>query len=124
MGLLNRMNESVARNNVYYPGGFTSTVEKPDDELTWLGRRLADTGIIEMPSTKPPGFYINWTTITSLVVVVSAIVGLWYFTWQTAATITPTIITIASFLLIAFLVAEPHLNPEGKGRYVKAKDDH
>ena len=57
-----------------------------EEEVSWLTRRLYDLGVLDMaPSTqKPPGFFVNWTTVTSLVVVVSAIVGLWYFTWQTA----------------------------------------
>lgn len=56
-----------------------------DEEVSWLTRRLYELGVLDMaPSTKPPGFYVNWTTVTSLIVVVSAIVGLWYFTWQTA----------------------------------------
>jgi hypothetical protein len=77
---MNKMNEGIARNNVnYFPG------MEADGELNYLGRRLSEAGIIEMaPSTKPPGFFVNWTTVTSLVVVVSAIVGLWYFTWQAA----------------------------------------
>lgn len=57
-----------------------------EKEVSWLYRRLYDLGVLDMaPSTqKPPGFFVNWTTVTSLVVVVSAIVGLWFFTWQTA----------------------------------------
>ena len=81
-----RMNEQVARNNVYYPGGFANIESDPSTrQPTWLERRLSELGAIEMaPSTKPPGFYVNWTTVTSLIVVVSAIAGLWWFTWQTA----------------------------------------
>ena len=57
-----------------------------EPELSWLQRRMADTGVI-MALTQPklpPGFYVNWTTVTSLIVVVTAIAGLWYFTWQSA----------------------------------------
>lgn len=78
-----KMNENVARSNVNFFPGYASVAE--ETELNFLGRRLYEAGVIEMaPSTKPPGFFINWTTVTSLVVVISAIVGLWYFTWQTA----------------------------------------
>jgi hypothetical protein len=53
---------------------------------SWIKRRLHELGVLAMPATnpQPPGFFVNWTTITSLIVVVSAIVGLWYFTWQAA----------------------------------------
>lgn len=80
-----QMNEAIARSNVNYFPERQSTDDPAVRELNFLGRRLHEAGVIEMaPSTKPPGFFVNWTTVTSLVVVVSAIVGLWYFTWQAA----------------------------------------
>lgn len=57
----------------------------------WFKRRLIDLKIWSMPTTqtKPPG-YINWTLMSvivgmlaSVVVIVTAIAGLWYFTAQT-----------------------------------------
>lgn len=79
---MNRMNEAIALNsNVRH----MPMVEHDVQELSLLGRIFYNLGVIDMaPSTKPPGFFVNWTTVTSIIVVVSAIVGLWYFTWQSA----------------------------------------
>ena len=78
------MNEATVRTNVnYFPG--LSSEKQEENELSYLGRRLFEAGVIDMAtSTKPPGFYVNWTTVTSLIIVVSAIAGLWWFTYQTA----------------------------------------
>ena len=90
MGLRKRMNgETIAaKTNV---SSFPSLAVLADDAeerrkvYSWLDRRLFELGIYAMPNeNRPPGFYVNWTTITSLIVVVSAIVGLWYFTWKSA----------------------------------------
>jgi hypothetical protein len=80
-----RMSEQVSR--VFNFPATTSEMSADDKEQwSWLDRRLYELGVYDMaPSTsKPPGFFINWATVTSLILVVSAIVGLWYFTWQTA----------------------------------------
>ena len=55
---------------------------------SWIQRRLYDLGVLNMenaPTQPPPGFFVNWTTITSIVVLVSAIAGLWFFTYTTAS---------------------------------------
>lgn len=62
--------------------------QEKDEQLSWTFRRLYEAGVIDMsPSTKPPGFYVNWTTVTSLIAVLSLIGGLFYFTWNTSASI-------------------------------------
>lgn len=82
------MSEKAARIFEFIPGG--QAVEMSDDPSvrppSWFARRFYDLGVLDMaPSTnRPSGFYVNWTTITSIVLIVSAIVGLWYFTWQSA----------------------------------------
>lgn len=79
---MNRMNaNAVAIDNVRHMATPTE-----DHELTWFQRRLADTGVI-MALTNPklpPGFFVNWTSVTSIIVVVGAIASLWWFTWSTA----------------------------------------
>jgi hypothetical protein len=53
---------------------------------SWIKARLYELGALAMSEepTRPPGFFVNWTTVTSLIIIVSAIAGLWFFTWQTA----------------------------------------
>lgn len=61
-----------------------------DEEVSWLTRRLHDLGVFEMVTStrnQPPGFFVNWTTVTSLIAVMSLIGGLFYFCWNTAASI-------------------------------------
>ncbi len=51
---------------------------------TWIQRRLLDLGIIKMPNAlpKPPGFYVNFTTIAALTVIIGFIAGGFWWTWQ------------------------------------------
>jgi hypothetical protein len=83
-----KMNGATA--TVYEPGNVLPMRGVPDDPTvrppTWMERRAIELGVIEMAAapTKPPGFYVNFTTISFLIVVLSAIGGLWWFTWQTA----------------------------------------
>lgn len=62
------------------------TTKTDEHELSWFGRRLAELGVINdmTTSTKPPGFYINYSTVTVIVLLLSSIAGLWWFTWNTA----------------------------------------
>lgn len=54
--------------------------------LSWFHQRLLAMGILSMSNAQPqqPGFYVNWTSLSAIVVIVGSIAGLWYFTWNTA----------------------------------------
>ena len=51
---------------------------------TWIQRRLLDLGIYTMPVIQPkqPGFYVNFTTIAALAVIIGFIAGGFWWTWQ------------------------------------------
>lgn len=76
-------NESTAR-ILHLPSSSIAEDDVPKD--SWLRRRLFDLHLIAMPNSQPqpPGFYVNWTSLSAIVVIVGAIAGLWYFTWNTA----------------------------------------
>lgn len=71
--------------NVIYPPRFS---EMPTEDIepkpSWFRQRLMDIGVLMAPHTeaKPPGFFVNWTSLSAIVVIVGAIAGLWWFTWQ------------------------------------------
>lgn len=81
---MKHMNEAIARSNVnYFPG--QQVGDSDSGELNYLGQRLYEAGVIDMaPSTKPPGFYVNWTTVTGILALCVFIGGLFMFTWNTA----------------------------------------
>lgn len=87
MGQTLKMNEVLAATNIRDFKGLAIVEDDPSTRIpTFIERRLHELGVYDMaPSTnKPSGFYVNWTTVTGLIIVISAIAGLWYFTWQTA----------------------------------------
>lgn len=53
---------------------------------TWMERRLIELGVIEMASapTKPPGFYVNWSTVTGIIAILGVIGALFVYVWNTA----------------------------------------
>jgi len=62
--------------------------ETPDEtqRIPWWKRQLYFGGILAMApgsQPKPPGFYVNIQTATFLLVVLSAIAGLWLYTKDT-----------------------------------------
>lgn len=57
--------------------------DKPDEQLSWFGERLNEAGVIrDMAQTKPPGFYVNWTTVSGIILILSSIIGGWIFTYN------------------------------------------
>lgn len=54
--------------------------------LKWWERILHQLGVLTMATapTRPPGFYVNISTVTFFIAVIGTIGGLWWFTWQTA----------------------------------------
>lgn len=72
---------------IQFPG-LANIAKEPKQpvEFSWAQRRLLELGVLLMPDspTKPPGFYINFSTITFIILVVGSIAGLWWFTWQKA----------------------------------------
>lgn len=79
---MKRMNEAIALNNNVRHMPMASS---EPHELSFLGRIFYNLGVTDMaPSTKPPGFFVNWTTVTGIIVVLTTIAGLWWFTYQTA----------------------------------------
>lgn len=86
MGKTNRMDAQTGTRVLGWPSqGITPANDDIEERVSWFRQRLIDLGVIEMAtSTKPPGFYVNFSTVTVIVLVVSAIGGLWWFTWQTA----------------------------------------
>jgi hypothetical protein len=54
--------------------------------LRWYERFLHNIGVLTMANapTRPPGFYVNISTVTFFIAVLGTIGGLWWFTWQTA----------------------------------------
>lgn len=82
-----QMNEALASNVKDFRGGFATVEDDPSIRPpSFIENRLYDLGVLDMaPSTqRPSGFFVNWTTATGIVVILTAIVGLWYFTWQSA----------------------------------------
>ena len=82
------MNEAIAINNVKpIRGEFENAVNDPEDrELNWPGRRLYELGAIDMPSTKPPGFYVNYSQVIFYLTVIAAILGGFWFMHDRIAT--------------------------------------
>lgn len=63
------------------------TEEKQSPERGWFFRRMRDLGVIEMADSqpKPPGFFINATTILSFLMIALIIIGLYIFTYIQAS---------------------------------------
>ena len=86
----NQMNVQAARTNISHFPGFATVEEPRDDRPSFWVRRARDLQIITMPSA-PPTKYWNTTMVTAwvavivgMITVLSAVVGLWYFTDQNA----------------------------------------
>jgi hypothetical protein len=83
------MSEQATR-PILFPVHKSSEVPVDDEpKLSWLKRRLIDLGVYEMgnhveTAHTPPAGGVNWTMLSSVVAILTAIVALWYFTWQTA----------------------------------------
>lgn len=82
-------NEAIALNNVKHIRG-EALDSVPDDpsKPSWLTRRLYDLGVLEMvtPSTKPPGFFLNYSTAAFYILVIATIAGGFWFTYDRIAT--------------------------------------
>jgi hypothetical protein len=52
----------------------------------WFRRRMLDLGVFTMANSShnPPGFYVNWTTVTGLIALCVFLGGLFLWTWNTA----------------------------------------
>lgn len=59
--------------------------EKPE-RRTWFFNRLVDLGLIAMndESPKPPGFYINGTSVVGFLIIGAIIAGLFFYTYWAA----------------------------------------
>lgn len=80
-----RMNEIAARTNtINFPG---YGVETSTEVFNWRGKRLYELGVItEMaPSTKPPGFYVNYSQVLFYLTVIAAIAGGFWFMYDRIA---------------------------------------
>ena len=81
-----QMNEIVARpNTINFPGYGVETARS--EVFNWRGRRLYELGVItEMaPSTKPPGFYVNYSQVLFYLTVIAAIAGGFWFMYDRIA---------------------------------------
>lgn len=61
--------------------------EQPEPlKVSWTKRRLLELGVIGMPDspTQSPGFYVNFSTVSFLILVLGTIAGLWLFTYNVA----------------------------------------
>lgn len=60
----------------------TSTEEKRG----WFFRRLVELGVLEMADSqpKPPGFYVNFTTIIGFIIIAATITGLFLYAMHVA----------------------------------------
>lgn len=80
-----QMNEIAARTNtINFPG---YGVETSNEVFNWRGKRLYELGVItEMaPSTKPPGFYVNYSQVLFYLTVIAAIAGGFWFMYDRIA---------------------------------------
>jgi len=61
-------------------------VAKDADEhkSSYIRKWLTDIGFIAMSNTQPktPGFYINWSTISGVILILSTIIGGWLYTYN------------------------------------------
>lgn len=55
-----------------------------EEKLSYLDQKLLDAGVISIMRC-PSGFFINWTSIIGLLLLLLTIIGLWWFTYTTAA---------------------------------------
>lgn len=79
---------TAAKSNIQNFPGFAALADDLSHKRRhwgWLEQRLYELGIFTMPD-KPntPGFLVNWTSITCLLIVVMTIAGLWFYTWSVA----------------------------------------
>lgn len=85
----NKMNGATAT-AFGQPGNVLPMRGVPDDPTvrppTWMERRAIELGVIEMASapTRPPGFYVNWSTVTGIIAIIGVIGALFVYVWNTA----------------------------------------
>ena len=58
--------------------------DSTEEKRSWFFNRLVDGGVIEemAANPKPPGFYVNWTTVSGIILILSAIVGCFTYTYN------------------------------------------
>lgn len=81
------MNAVTPAKVLAYPAVEPPALSATKARSSWLMRRIYDVvGTPVMPNSPPntPEFRINYATITVLVLVLSAIVGGWVYTWNAA----------------------------------------
>lgn len=81
------MNEAKAATIYGLPRYKSQTVqneESTEEKRSWFFNRLVDGGVITMADSqpKPPGFYVNWTTVSGVLLILSAIVGCFTYTYN------------------------------------------
>lgn len=85
MGQPLRMNEAIALDNVK-PIRRMDTDDPSVRRPSFLSRRLEELGVIDMaPSTKPPGFYVNYSQVLFYLAVLGAILGGFWWTYDRIA---------------------------------------
>lgn len=93
MGQRKMVNEASIGNSIgtlhKFPGLEAIGKENQPERVpfTWAQKRLLDLGVYVMPENSPqppPGFYVNFSTVTFLILVIGTIAGLWLYTWRTA----------------------------------------
>lgn len=86
MGKTNRMDAQTGTRILGWPSqGITPANDDIEERVSWFRQRLIDLGVIEMAtSTKPPGFFLNWTTVTGIIALCVFIGGIFMFAWNVA----------------------------------------
>ena len=89
----------AVRNNDNLPEGYyipilttgkkESKANEKLEQSTWLFRRLLDLGVIQMEGTQPkqPRWTINLTTITTLIIFLGFIIGLYTLTYYVGVSV-------------------------------------
>jgi hypothetical protein len=77
--------DAVRKSNVQNFPIFAADERPRRKHWRWLEERLWEIGVIRMPDRhQPEGVSINWSTVTCLLIVLAAILGLYYFTFTVA----------------------------------------
>lgn len=84
-----KMNEAKATHLYGLPAYKSQALPNEDsteEKRSWFFNRLVDIGVITMANSqpKPPGFYINFSTITVLITILVFFGGLSTFLWSVA----------------------------------------
>lgn len=84
-----RMNEATTAKLYGLPRYESAGIPNEDsteEKRSWFFRRLVDIGVIEMANSqpKPPGFYVNFSTITVLITILVFFGGLSAWLWNVA----------------------------------------